>query len=170
MSSDALNRLIAMANIQVDIEADVERIDAELKKRKEALRQISEVDLPDLMSELGIDEFKLSSGKVVKIKPDIRFEEIEARKLKLPKAILWLTKNGYDGIVKSTVIASFGKGEKKKAEATLKELKAAGVVASLDEGINAQTLKSFLKERLNKEEQVPLDLFGAYPFNKAVIS
>lgn len=170
MSAIDLKRLIALAEIQIKIEAEVEELESKLKERSAALRKVSEEDMPDLMSELGITEFRLASGRVVKIKPDIRFEAVDSRREKLPQAIAWLTKNGYGGIVKATVTASFGKGEKERAEETLKALAAKGIAVTMDEGINAQTLKSFIKERLAKEEQVPLDLFGAYPFNKAVIS
>lgn len=168
--NDNLKRLVELAELQVSIETDVARLEAELSERKESLRRVSEEDMPDLMSELGVTEFKLASGRTVKIKEDIRFEAIDARREKLPGAIDWLTRHGYSGIVKSSVIATFAKGEKEEAEKVLEQLQAEGYAATIDEGIHPQTLKSFIKERLQNEESIPLDLFGAYPFNKAVIS
>jgi hypothetical protein len=37
------------------------------------------------------------------------------------------------------------------------------------EGVHAQTLKAFIKEQMAKGVDVPLELFGAYPYSKAVI-
>jgi hypothetical protein len=169
MKSD-LERLVALADLQLKIEADVARLETELKERNASLRKVSEEDMPDLMIELGVTQFKLASGKVVKLREDIRLEDVASRKEKLPAAIGWLTAHGFDGIVKSAVIALFGKGEKEEAEIVLEQLRTKGYAVSFDEGINPQTLKSFIKERIAKEEDVPLDLFGAYPFHKSVIT
>ena len=168
--SEDLTRLVAMADVQIKLESDIEEFEAKLKERKDKLRKVSEEDLPDLMMELGVTEFKLSSGRMIKLKEDIRFEDIENRKQKLPQAIEWLVSHGFGGIIKSAVITTFGKGEKEKAESVLNKLKSEGYAVSMEEGINTQTLKAFINERIKKKENIPLDKFGAYPFHRSVIT
>lgn len=153
--------------MQLSIELDIAEQEERLKVRKAALRQISEIDLPDLMAEVGLSEFTLSNGKKVKIKEDL-YAKIPDDKF--PDAMLWLSDHGYSGLVKSTITANFGKEELDKAELILVELREEGISAEMKQGIHPQTLKSFVKERLAAEEAIPFDLFGIMPFNKAVIS
>ena len=165
--SKTLDRLVRMADVQVSIESDIEKLEAELKERKAALRKVSEEDLPDLMIELGITEFKLASGKVVKIKPDFYTKIPDAR---WAEAVAWLDGRGFSGIIKSIVTAPFGLNEKERAEELLENLHEHGVSAELKQTIHPGTLKSFVKEQLSKEERIPFDLFGIVPFNKSIIS
>lgn len=165
--SDDLKRLVKLAEMQLSIEQEVAEAEEKLKLRKALLRQISEVDLPDLMAEVGLTKFALVNGKEVKIKEDL-YAKIPDDKFH--DAMLWLSSNGYSGIVKSTITASFGKEEIDKAELILSELREEGVSAEMKQGVHPQTLKAFVKERLAAEEAIPFDVFGIMPFNKAVIS
>jgi hypothetical protein len=158
---------VALAELQLKIETDVSDIEERLKQSKAALRKVSEEDMPDLMIELGIRQFKLSNGRKVELKedfytkiPDGRFSEVAD----------WLDARGYSGIIKSLVTAPFARGERERAEALVENLHEHGVYAELKQTIHPQTLKAFIRERLAAEEAVPFDLFGIAPFNKAVIS
>lgn len=162
-----LERLVVLANLQIEIQKDVDVMELALKKRKEDLRRVSEDVLPDLMLELGMSQFKLTTGQTVKIKedfyskiPDERFDE----------AVVWLSERGFAGIVKSLVTAPFGVGEKEQAEHLLTELQEEGIAAELKQTIHASTLKAFIRERLAAQYAMPFDLFGINPFNKSIIS
>lgn len=165
--SDDLKRLVAMAELQLAIEVEIAGIEERLKQRKADLRKISEEDLPDLMMELGITQFKLASGRTVKFSPDLFTKIPDGR---FPEAAAWLDGRGYSGIIKSVVTAPFGKGEKDRAETLIENLHEHGVAAELKQTIHPQTLKAFVKERIAAQEDIPFDLFGIVPFNRAVIS
>lgn len=162
-----LERLVAMADLQVKIEADIARLEEELKERKQQLRKVSEEDMPDMMIELGVKEFKLASGKVVKIKEDFYTKIPDER---WADAIQWLDSRGFSGIVKSVVTAPFGLGEKDKAEELIENLHEHGVAADLKQTIHPQTLKVFVREQVQAGSKIPYDVFGIHPFNKSVIS
>lgn len=165
--SKTLERLVKLGNLQVAIEAEIADLEARLKDRNKDLKKVSEEDLPDLMMELGMMEFKLTSGKTVKVKQDFYAKIPEAR---FTEAVAWLDGRGFGGIVKATVTAPFGMSERDKALELVDNLKHHGVAVEMKQGIHPSTLKSFIKERLEKEERIPFDLFGIVPFNKAVIS
>ncbi len=165
--SKTLERLVKLGDLQVAIEAEIADLEARLKERNKDLKKVSEEDLPDLMMELGMMEFKLTSGKTVKVKQDFYAKIPDAR---FTEAIAWLDGRGFGGIVKATVTAPFGMSERDKALELVDNLKSHGVAVEMKQGIHPSTLKSFIKERLEKEERIPFDLFGIVPFNKAVIS
>lgn len=167
MSKTTLERLVKMAELQESIEAEIAQLEAKLKERNQSLKKIAEEDLPELMIELGMMEFKLNSGRTVKIKQDFYAKIPDAR---FVEAVAWLDGRGFGGIVKATVTAPFGMSEKDKALQLVENLQHHGVAVELKQGIHPSTLKSFIRERLDKEERIPFDLFGIVPFNKAVIS
>jgi hypothetical protein len=63
----------------------------------------------------------------------------------------------------------FGKGELEKAEKVLTALQKKKLSAELTRAIHWQTLKAFVKEQTKAANKIPLEMFGAHPFNKAVV-
>lgn len=107
-----LQRVSELANLQVRQEAAVVDLERELKDAQERLRQTSERDLPNLMEDIGLLEYKLTSGAKISIKTKI-VGSITAENR--PVAFEWLHKHGYGPIVKRDVEVQFGRGDAKKA-------------------------------------------------------
>ena len=84
-------------------------------------------------------------------------------------AYAWLRESGFGDLIKNTVAIDFGRGEDDNAEALKEYCQEHGMTYSDKEGVHAQTLKAFIKEQMAKGVDVPLELFGAYPYSKAVI-
>ena len=165
--SISLDDMASLARALVDADSAVEDADQALKDAKERARVLREETIPSAMQELGLEELKLATGQKLSIKQEV-YASIPASNKQA--AFQWLNDNGFGGLIKIDVDASFGKGEQDAALALYQELTSRGLTASFDQGVHAQTLKAFLKEQLSQGTNIPLDLFGARPVWTAKLS
>ena len=86
-----------------------------------------------------------------------------------PAAYDWLREHGYDDIIKNTVACTFGRGEDDKASAFKAFAEKEGYVAEQETGIHHSTLRAFVKERVENGDDFPMELFGAYVGQRAII-
>lgn len=140
----------------VDLAEDQAKLDALLRKR-----------IPEIMKELGMEEFKLTDGSKISIKEDVKCGITEANK---PKAFEWLESTNNDGIIKTKVGVDFGKGEMEEAKKAIDALAEVGLAATVDRAVHPATLKSFVKEMLEKGVSIPIDVFGIFEFTVAKIT
>lgn len=153
----ALKRISKLAKLQIKYEDEVEKAEANLKQAKENLRKVAEVDLPEAMESVEMEEFKLEDGSKIKI--DTKYQAgISAANT--AKAFAWLRKHNLDSMIKHQVTVEFGKGEDKKAKAALKLMQTKGYRHKDKQSVHNQTLKAFVREQLEAGADLPLDLFG----------
>lgn len=88
---DSLKVVAELAAKQVQLEKDIEDLEAQLKEKTEALSQVQEKDLPEAMMECGISEFKLVDGSKISVKP---FYQANPPKEKYDEAMQWLREIG----------------------------------------------------------------------------
>lgn len=165
--SISLDDMASLARALVDADAAVEDADQALKNAKERARVLREETIPSAMQELGLEELKLATGQKLSIKQEVYASIPAANK---NAAFQWLNDNGFGGLIKIEVDASFGNGEQDAAMALYQELNSRGLTASFDQSVHPQTLKAFLKEQLAQGTNIPLDLFGARPVWTAKLS
>lgn len=159
-STADLSKLQDMAEAQAKAEAEVRRIEADLQKAREHLRDISERQLPDLMDEIGLETFKTRSGLTIKVKETIR---ASIPKAKAPQAFAWLKAHNFGALIKRSVSIAFGKGEDELADNFVSELESKyGYDVDDKSNVHPATLSSFVKEKLENGEELPLDLFGVH--------
>jgi hypothetical protein len=161
-----LELLARLAHESSALEAEILRDSVALEEKNAALSKLMRVRIPEIMGTLGMEEFKLTDGSVVSVKADIKCGITEVNK---PAAFAWLEKEHFDGIIKTNVAAQFGKGEMEKAKEALELLEKAGFSGSMDRSIHSATLKSFVKERLENGDNIPVDTFGIFEFKMAKI-
>jgi len=149
-------------------EAEVARLERELKKAKTVLKNTVEEVLPAKMDELGVQEFTTSSGLHVKIRKDV-FGSLPKDAEKRREALEWLTKHGYESLIKDSFALSFDKGSHERAEALGKLLLEAGYGYDRKEDVHHSTLKAFIREKLRDGEEVPIDTLGVHERRFAVI-
>jgi hypothetical protein len=164
--SATLSDLVTAATIQLGMQEEVDRIDKLLKEMREQLRKQCQEIVPNLMTEVGIESFTLPNGFKVTTK-----DEVYA---KIPEATAyvpfeWLRERNLDGIIKTNVSVDFGKGEDEEAQKIVDLLQEAGVAAMVKSSIHPMTLKSFLREQIERGTDVPLDAFGATVVKTTVI-
>ena len=162
-----LERLRALASNMQDLEAKIGSKTVELAELQGELDRISGHTIPDIMAELAMESFTLEDGYKLEVKNDLKASITAENK---PAAHKWLREHNFDGIIKTKVLAEFGRGEMEKAEQALAKLREAGFEASMDEGIHAATLKSFVKERMEAGDAIPVSTFGVYEFKKTKIT
>jgi hypothetical protein len=81
----------------------------------------------------------------------------------------WLNENGFGGIIKHVVSASFGKEEDSRAAEFVKAAQELGLTPEDKRSIHSATLKAFVKEQLAQGKNIPLELFGAFQITKATV-
>jgi len=161
--------LLTIAELAVAIrtsEDDIANLENLLKEKKRELLKLTDEDLPSMLQEIGLSEFKLEDGSQVTIKPTYGASiKVEER----PQAYEWLRENGYDDIIKNTVTCAFGRGEDDNASAFTALAEKEGFIPSQKEEIHSSTLRAFIKERVENGDEFPSELFGAYVGQRAVI-
>ena len=166
LNSQNLRSMAEVARAIRDKEAEIESLEKTLKARKEALRKQSEEELPSMMAEIGVNSFELDDGSRVTVK-DLYGGHISVANRKA--AYQWLRDNDFDDIIKNTLSIVFGRGEDQKADHFMKILEGHGLLPEQNTSIHPSTLKAWIKERMEAGDNFPMDLFGAYIGQRAII-
>ena len=162
----ALKTIAELAEKIQSQEQQVADTEEKLKKQKEELRNLQNEELPSLMQEIGFKKFELEDGSSVNIKEIYAGSISQANK---EKAFNWLRQNKFDDIIKNTVTTAFGKGEDTAAQNFMDIAEQAGYTPVQKTEVHPQTLKAFIKERVEGGDEFPMELFGAYIGYKAEI-
>lgn len=162
-----LEEVVALSQQQVRLEELIGESETALKDLREQLRRVAEEDLPSALAELGLKTITLDSGEKIDIREDFVVGIAEVNK---PEAFNWLESKGFGALVKTEVKVQFGKGELAKAQALLVTLGKKKLNVGLTRNVHWQTLKAFVVEQTRAARKIPLELFGAHPTTKAVIT
>ena len=166
LNSQNLRSMAEVARAIRDKEAEIESLEKTLKARKEALRKQSEEELPSMMAEIGVNSFELDDGSKVSVR-DLYGGHISVDNR--DAAYQWLRENNFDDIIKNTLSIVFGRGEDQEADRYMKILEGHGLLPEQNTGVHPSTLKAWIKERMEAGDEFPMDLFGAYIGQRAII-
>ena len=161
-----LTSLASLARKIQEEEKNIATLEETLKEAKKKLLKLTDEDMPAVMQEVGMNKFELDDGSTVEVKPTYGASILVDNR---PQAYEWLRENGYDDIIKNNVIFSFGRGEDDKASAFKAFAAKEGYVANQKTEIHSQTLRAFVKERVEAGDAFPMELFGAWVGQRAVI-
>jgi sugar/nucleoside kinase (ribokinase family) len=162
VSDDQLSSISELALRQVELEKQVELLEEDLKALKKRLTQVSAIDLPQKMNEVGLTEIRLKDGRKVSVVHNIT-ASIAAETA--PTAMQWLRDNDFGSIIKNEIKAAFGRGEEDRAAELLEHLQETGYIVEHKETVHPQTLKAFVKEQLAEGKEIPRDLFGVFEYD-----
>ena len=159
VTDDGIQTIAVLAEAQMDLEEQIEEINNQLKVLKEKHRRVSEEQLPEALQEAGISEFKLKNGTKVststyysaRITPDNK-----------EKAFKWLRDNRFADLIKNTVSVSFGRDEDDAAKELRNELTRNGMNTAPKEWVEPMTLKAFVREQVEKGNDLPFETFNIY--------
>jgi hypothetical protein len=159
-SDEKFKQLNTLAKKFVDTKNDISVAEEEISKLKDNLKQIRENDLPEMMSSLHMDQFKLTDGTVIMVKDDV-FASI--KKDKQVEALQWLDDNGLGDIIKHKISISFNRGEHEDAEKFKKQF-GESFKQDMDEKstVHPQTLKATVKEMVQSGQNLPEEFFSVY--------
>jgi hypothetical protein len=158
-TDEQLATVARLAREQVELENQVANIELHLKNLKERLRAHSTKVLPEALRALGLLDYTLTDGSSVSVKTVI---SASVPKAKQPEAFAWLRERGLDDIIKHQVAVRFVRGQDEAARQLMYELTARGLAFEDKESIHPQTLGAWVRERLARREELPLDTFGVY--------
>ena len=136
-------RLSALVAEQLKWENTVAILEESTKNAKKEMREISELILPELFAEMGLDSVTTDTGDKVSVKP-MFFPKVTDEN----EFFRWLDEMGHGDIVKTEVSASFGKGEHLEAREAFERI--ADLGATLGQKVHPQTLKAFVRELSEK--------------------
>ena len=166
VDSGKLKNVASIARQIRDEEEYIASLDKDLKKAKKNLLKLTDEELPTLLQEMGLSEFKLDDGSQVTIKQTYGASILVDNR---PTAYQWLRDNGHGDLIKNIVSCEFGMGEDQKADDFRDTAKQKGFQVEQNTSVHPQTLKAFVKERCEKGEEFPMELFGAFIGHRAII-
>ena len=127
---------------------------------------MTDEELPTMLAEIGLSSMTLDDGSEVTVKQTYGANILVDNR---PKAYEWLRENEYDDIIKNTVTCEFGRGEDDKASAFQDFAKKEGYEPNQKTEIHHQTLRAFVKERVENGDDFPMELFGAFIGQRAIV-
>jgi len=166
VDQQGLTSVAALARQIRDKEETISRLEETLKKEKKTLLKLTDEEMPAMLAEIGISSFSLDDGSTVEVKQTYGASILVDNR---PAAYEWLREHGYDDIIKNTVFCQFGRGEDDLASSFAAFAQQQGYVPEQKTEIHPQTLRAFIKERVEEGEAFPMELFGAWVGQRAVI-
>ena len=166
IDQQGLTSVAALARTIRDKEAKISDLEQTLKEEKKALIKLTDEEMPSMLAEIGMASFALDDGSTVEVKQTYGASILVEKR---PEAYEWLRDNGYDDIIKNTVACQFGRGEDDQASAFAAFAQQQGYVPDQKTEVHPQTLRAFVKERCEAGEDFPMELFGAWVGQRAVI-
>jgi len=153
-------------NKLIETQNEIAQIEEQLKKLKETEREYSEQTIPNLMQQAGVRTLKLTDGTSIEIKP---YYAAKIPSSKTEEAFDWLRSNGFGDLIKNNVTLQFGKSQDQVASDLIGELKKKGHNVSHKEQVHPMTLKTFIKDEIEKGNSVPMETFGVYTSNRTTV-
>ena len=166
VDQQGLTSVAALARQIRDKEERIQSLEEKLKDEKKALLKLTDEEMPAMLAEIGISSFSLDDGSTVEVKQTYGASILVDNR---PAAYEWLREHGYDDVIKNTVLCQFGRGEDDLASSFAAFAQQQGYVPQQKTEIHPQTLRAFIKERVEEGGAFPMELFGAWVGQRAVI-
>jgi len=157
-----LKAVADMAQKLEHVRKEEEQKQAELKEIQERERQLSQVDIPEKLEEIGMEEFTLSDGSKVSVKDEVKLSIPKAPE-KRQSAFRFLRDAGLGSLIKEKVEVS------ENAEQAEEVLKQAGVDYKVNEDAHTGAVKSALKELEAEGQDVPWSDLGGYKYKQTKV-
>lgn len=165
VDTDTAKNLSSLVRELRKLEDEVADTEEHLKQLKRQKQNLEVEQIPGLMAEMGVDRLDVD-GLTVSVKLKVHASIPVARR---EEAYDWLRQNNLDDIIKNDVTVSFGRGQDNEAGNVMGTLQDMGLDPQAKTHIHSSTLRAFVKERVENNQPIDLDLFGAYVANTAEI-
>lgn len=148
------------------IQGEIDELSDRIKELGRRKADIETKKLPDLLHQAGVKEITTLEG--LKVKTKFVVGSIPAEKKE--EAYAWLDEHGHSDIIKRTLSLQFQKGETQQAQEAESRLKELGFEPQSKMDIHPQTFMAFAREQINTGRMLPLENWGVWYGDKAVIS
>lgn len=163
---DKLTKIRARAETARLLELEIAELEQNLKDRKAELWRLCHAELPDLMSELGMDKIGLTAkGNLpamdAVLRPFYRANiAVGWADDRRQAAFGWLEQHGAGDLIKTAVELAFPREQYKTAKKLMGTLTKQGFKPKLEQRVPHQTLTAWLQEQVEKGDIPPLDVIG----------
>ena len=149
-----------------ELEDAIARLDAQLKEQKKAHQAIIWGSLIEALDEAGIPKFELIDGTKIAVGQQLTASVPERNKA---EAAQWLQDHGLGSLVSDDVVVHLTKGDGRHD--ALREMLLGGGFDNIERkpGMNTGSIKASIKEMLERGDDVPMELFGAFNRRIAII-
>jgi len=165
-TDDQLSAVSKLANQQLALERDIEQLSAELTQKKNLFVKVSQVDLPDAMTAINMQSFKLGDGTAIDIKKGVSATIKVADR---PIAYSWLRAHHHGAIIKNTVNVPFGGGQDELAQEVKDFLDAKELEYDAKIAIHPGTLNAWAKAQLEAGNEIP-EAINAFEYSVAKVT
>lgn len=161
-----IDELTEVCQTCLDAEDAVDAAEAALEQAKQEYNRIRMEVLPEMFQEVELEMLKMKDGRTIEIAKHVDGTIVKGME---DRAHAWLRAHDYGGIIKTAVVVPFGKGDDEAAAAFADGIREEHAGVTSGSSIHPQTLKSFIKERMEEGTALPPELFNVNPFNIAKI-
>ncbi len=165
VSKEGSSKLSNLIRQSVDLDKQVKDAEQYLKDLQYKKRTIDEEDIPSLMEEIGVESLTVDGNKV-SIEKYVSARIPENRK---SEAFGFIRSIGEGDIIKNEVVVGFGMGQDNVAGAVVDDLRNQGLSPAQKTHIHPMTLRTWAKNRIEKNQEIDFDMFGIYVGNRAKI-
>ena len=162
--TDTLDTILELGDRLQALKQRLQEEEETVSETKNQVKQLEEIDIPQLMDERNLEELRLNSGKKIKVKDFVQTRLKDAK-----TAIQWLRDTHNDGIIKNEIKVLLDRGQDDRAEMIKEDLKTRGVTFDHSQTVHHSTLKAFVTEALSDpklRDQLPREAFGVYESRK----
>lgn len=165
-SGDAvLSQIKLLATQYRRLAGEVEAAEQSLASLNRELNVLTMVTIPDAMASLNMTTVKLDNGVTVEVKPDVK---VHVNAENQAAAYAWLTEQGHGTAIKTELVVDTRAMDQEERDKLLTELGDMEAEAVERQSLHPATLKSLVKEMLERGVQLPA-AFSVFEYKKAAI-
>jgi hypothetical protein len=165
VSTEGGSRLSTLIRESMDLDGKIADAEQYLKDLKYKKRKVNEEDIPALMQEMGVDSVSVDGNKVTLR----QFVHARIAEDKRDEAFTWLRSIGEGDLIKNDVTVSFNTGQDNLAGAVIDDLRNQGLEPAQKTHVHPQTLKAWVKGRIESGKEIDFDTFGVFVGTEAKI-
>ena len=159
----SVQMLQTLTELLSECEQDLNAAEAEVKNLKDRIKSLKEDEIPATMAEMGLVEVGMRNGTRCRLS-QVVYASIS--KDKEDEALNWLESHDLGGIVKRELVVD---GANAEEVANVGRLVGEGRMTTRSK-VHPMTLRSCVRELLDKGQEVPEDLFNIHVFDEAKVS
>lgn len=165
VTTEGGSRLSHLIRESMDLDSKIADAEQYLKDLKYKKRKVNEEDIPALMQEMGMDSVTVDGNKVTLR----QFVHARIADDKRDEAFSWLRSIGEGDLIKNDVTVSFNTGQDNLAGAVIDDLRNQGLEPAQKTHVHPQTLKAWVKGRIESGKEIDFDTFGVFVGTEAKI-
>lgn len=168
MASKELSDLRTLITFLKELEDEISVRESELRELKEQRDAFKTDHIPGFMEDLGLEKFTMGDGESYMIATKYFGNISEQRSI---AAFSWLKQHGEASLIKTSVAARFGAGMEEQLDLMVLKnfLEEKEIEMDQTESVHPQTLKSFIRRKLEAGQNFPLGLFGVHVAKEVVV-